>query len=238
MTLIAGNFLSVGQQQMPRGTVVIVHPCANVQAQVADAAEAEGAGFARCHAAPEALPVDHAEGPACILADSKVLSSGDATLDRASQRRQETPLIVLQSESQETPSDAVWRRSPLMVLPPRPAFDRLRIAIRNGLCESRRRFVDRQFVESFRSSMSKLSNNELTVMQAVCEGKLNKQIAKELGVSIRTVEQRRRQVFAKMDVMSAVPLAARWATVQTIERFRGVHSGWSSPATSNDTCDV
>ena len=56
------------------------------------------------------------------------------------------------------------------------------------------------------------------MLGAVCDGKLNKQIAGEQGVSVRTVEQRRRRVFAKMGVDSAVPLADWMATVRTLER--------------------
>ncbi|MEM9186796.1 MAG: LuxR C-terminal-related transcriptional regulator [Planctomycetota bacterium] len=98
--------------------------------------------------------------------------------------------------------------------------EELQIAIREAVDEARRRLADRQAVEEYHEGVRSLSAAELRVMQAVCEGKLNKQIASELGVSIRTVEQRRSRVFSKMSVESAVPLAARRSMVRTIERLR------------------
>ncbi|MEM6671080.1 MAG: LuxR C-terminal-related transcriptional regulator, partial [Pseudomonadota bacterium] len=77
-------------------------------------------------------------------------------------------------------------------------------------------------VSEYYRRRSTLTADEEEVLEAVVAGKLNKQIASEFRVSIRTVEQRRRRVFSKMDVPSAVPLADRVATVRTLEgrRFR------------------
>ena len=44
-------------------------------------------------------------------------------------------------------------------------------------------------------------------MRLVADGRLNKLIADELGISVRTVEVHRARVFEKMDVKSAVELA-------------------------------
>ncbi len=43
-------------------------------------------------------------------------------------------------------------------------------------------------------------------MNLIVQGKPNKSIAKELGLSIRTIESRRHQVFAKMGVESVAEL--------------------------------
>jgi two-component system response regulator DctR len=52
-----------------------------------------------------------------------------------------------------------------------------------------------------------LTMREREVMERVLAGKLNKVIADELGIAMRTVEVHRSHVFAKMGVKSAVELA-------------------------------
>jgi len=53
-----------------------------------------------------------------------------------------------------------------------------------------------------------LSDREREVMALMVAGKLNKQIAGELDIAIRTVEVHRARVLEKMGVRNAVELAA------------------------------
>ncbi|GAB1393588.1 response regulator [Rhodocyclaceae bacterium] len=55
--------------------------------------------------------------------------------------------------------------------------------------------------------LATLSEREREVMHCILAGKLNKVIADELGIAMRTVEVHRAHVFAKMKVRSAVELA-------------------------------
>ena len=48
--------------------------------------------------------------------------------------------------------------------------------------------------------LSTLTSEERRVMELIVEGKPNKVIANELGLAIRTVEKRRHEVLAKMEV--------------------------------------
>lgn len=52
-----------------------------------------------------------------------------------------------------------------------------------------------------------LSVGERQVLQGILAGRLNKEIAKSLELSIRTIEQRRREVFRKMEVHHPASLA-------------------------------
>jgi two-component system, LuxR family, response regulator DctR len=60
---------------------------------------------------------------------------------------------------------------------------------------------------SVNSRLAGLSGREREVMDRVLAGKLNKQIADELGIAMRTVEVHRANVFTKMGVRTAVELA-------------------------------
>ncbi|MFM9916616.1 MAG: response regulator transcription factor [Rhizobacter sp.] len=58
-----------------------------------------------------------------------------------------------------------------------------------------------------RARLSSLTEREVEVMHRVAAGKLNKVIADELHVSVRTVEVHRARVFAKLGVRSAAEVA-------------------------------
>jgi two-component system, LuxR family, response regulator DctR len=61
--------------------------------------------------------------------------------------------------------------------------------------------------------LASLTEREREVMQRVAAGKLNKVIADELNVSMRTVEVHRARVFAKLGVRSAAEVATLLATM-------------------------
>jgi two-component system response regulator DctR len=62
-------------------------------------------------------------------------------------------------------------------------------------------------------SLALLTEREREVMQLILVGKLNKQIADELAISMKTVEVHRSRVFDKMGVKSAVELAGLMAAL-------------------------
>ena len=55
--------------------------------------------------------------------------------------------------------------------------------------------------------LANLSAREREVLQLILAGKMNKVIADQLGISMRTVEVHRAHIFDKMDVKTAVELA-------------------------------
>lgn len=73
--------------------------------------------------------------------------------------------------------------------------------------------------------LATLSEEEAEVLCSICQGRLNKQIARHLRVSVRTIEQRRRRVFKKMGVASVAPLAAQVALSRALYRRCDDHSG-------------
>jgi two-component system response regulator DctR len=55
--------------------------------------------------------------------------------------------------------------------------------------------------------LEQLTQREQEVMHQILAGKLNKVIADELGIAMRTVEVHRSHIFEKMQVRSAVELS-------------------------------
>ena len=66
--------------------------------------------------------------------------------------------------------------------------------------------------DSVKAQISQLTARERQVMTLVLAGKLNKVIADELQISMRTVEVHRASLFEKMEVRTAVELAQKLAT--------------------------
>lgn len=59
-----------------------------------------------------------------------------------------------------------------------------------------------------------MTEREREVMALILDGKLNKQIAEALDISIKTVEVHRARVLEKMAVKSAVELAGRLSSLR------------------------
>ena len=66
--------------------------------------------------------------------------------------------------------------------------------------------------------LASLSPREREVMDKMLEGLLNKQIADDLGIAMRTVEVHRARILEKFGVRSAVELAGRLADLRRGER--------------------
>jgi two-component system, LuxR family, response regulator DctR len=69
--------------------------------------------------------------------------------------------------------------------------------------------------DSINARVNRLTTRERQVMALVLAGKLNKLIADELQISVRTVEVHRSSLLDKMGVRSAVELAQKLATGTT-----------------------
>lgn len=69
------------------------------------------------------------------------------------------------------------------------------------------RFAREDGDRALRKKLALLTQREQEVMQKILAGKLNKVIADELGIAMRTVEVHRSHIFEKMQVRSAVELS-------------------------------
>lgn len=75
--------------------------------------------------------------------------------------------------------------------------------VQEALAQSRRAGA----AAAVRSRLESLSAREREVLELIMAGKMNKVIADELGISMRTVEVHRAHIFDKMQVKTAVELA-------------------------------
>ncbi|MET3107237.1 two-component system response regulator DctR [Oxalobacteraceae bacterium GrIS 2.11] len=64
-----------------------------------------------------------------------------------------------------------------------------------------------QLEQKIKDQLAHLTSREYEVMQLMLTGKLNKQVAYELGIAIKTVEVHRSRILEKMNVRSALALS-------------------------------
>src|SRR5438477_6757884 len=67
----------------------------------------------------------------------------------------------------------------------------------------------------FQKKNNRLSSREMEVLQLIAEGKPNKQVAAELGVSFKTVDKHRQHLMGKLDIHDVAGLT-RYAIAQGI----------------------
>ena len=87
--------------------------------------------------------------------------------------------------------------------------DEFWLTVRAAMAEFRSGFQRHRAVIESKNRLNSLSPSERSVLQLVMQGEGNKAIAKQLDVSVRTVESRRRQILDKMGAANLVDLVRR-----------------------------
>jgi FixJ family two-component response regulator len=146
----------------------------------------------------------------CLLLDVRLGGeSGLDVQDRLRRRGHALPIIVLTGHGDVATSVRAFRAGAIDFLekPVRPPalIRRIREALRIDR-ERRRAESDR---ESLRHRFARLSVREQQVARQLVDGRTSKEIARSLGISRRTVEGHRHRVLEKMEIRSAVELAAQ-----------------------------
>jgi two-component system response regulator DctR len=161
------------------------------------------------HKSPEALAA-WPSAPSCLVLDMRMPGmSGLSLFERLAGRGllDALPVIFLTGHGDvPTAVDAVKRGAFDFVEKPfsdNALVDRIEQALQRSEAAIRAR-VQRQAVQR---RLADLTERERDVMKLVIDGRPNKLIADDLGISVRTVEVHRARVFEKMDVKSAVELA-------------------------------
>ena len=144
----------------------------------------------------------------CILLDVRMTGmTGPECFDILRSRGCRMPAVFLTGHGDVPLAVDVLRAGAIHFIEKPPQQALLLAAVREAL---QRDFagqveVDQRNLVSDR--VSNLSPREREVMALILEGKLNKVIADDLDISMRTVEVHRSNVFEKMGVRSAVELA-------------------------------
>jgi two-component system response regulator DctR len=156
------------------------------------------------------IGADWPGGPACVLMDVRMRElSGIETFDRLRARKPDLPAPVIFLTGHGDISMAVDAvKSGAFDFFEKPFNDnRLVDRVLQAIESSRSRLQQADSSGRIKARLDRLTSREKDVMDLILKGKLNKIIADDLGISMRTVEVHRSNVFSKMGVRSAVELA-------------------------------
>ena len=148
--------------------------------------------------------------PGCVLLDVRMRSmSGIEVFERLLRRHPDlpVPVIFLTGHGDIAMAVEALKRGAFDFFEKPFADNRLVDRVAQAIAESFRRIATRQTTADLDSRLARLSARERSVMRLILAGQLNKLIAAELGISMRTVEVHRSNVFTKMGVRNAVDLA-------------------------------
>ena len=155
-----------------------------------------------------------APAPGCILVDVRLDANGRSMsglelFDRLREERlaEEWPVVFLSGHADIRMAVDAVKRGAWDFFEKPFSDNRLVDRLVDALAESARRIDTTRGAASLEARLERLSAREREVMERVLAGKANKVIAQELGISMRTVEVHRSNLFAKMAVRSAVELA-------------------------------
>ena len=151
--------------------------------------------------------------PCCLLLDVRMPGgmSGLALFDKMVERGDTAgmPVIFLTGHADVPTAVATVKRGAFDFCEKPFSDNALVDRVERALALSEERLAQLILQRALQARLDELTERERDVLRLVAEGRPNKLIADELGISVRTVEVHRARVFEKMEVKSAVELAQK-----------------------------
>lgn len=159
---------------------------------------------------PEQFVEGRRDEPGCVVVELRLPGAGGVELLNELRRRGlGTPVIMVAADADTAAVVDAMKAGAVTVLE-KPLDDaRVREAIREGLALDEQQRARRREQAEFRSRLRTLTDKERDVLRLLMEGLANKAMATELGASLRTIENRRRNLFAKLGVQSVAEMVTR-----------------------------
>ena len=165
------------------------------------------ATYASSQALLESAPNDEQAG--CILLDVRIPGlSGPDLQTRLVASGSTLPIIFLTGHA-DTPTTVRAIKAGAEDFLTKPiSSEQLIDAIERALAGQRASRAQRSRLDAFRGHLATLTQRERQVFDLIVRGRINKQIAHELGTTERTVKAHRHQVMEKMQVHSLAELVS------------------------------
>jgi FixJ family two-component response regulator len=154
------------------------------------------------------LKVDPLDGPTCLLLDVRMpgRSGLDLQRDLAAANRQ-VPIIFITAHA-DVPMTVQAMKGGAIEFLTKPFRDHELIeAVQGGLARDRSRRESDKALATLRERFDSLSSREREVMLHVMAGRLNKQIAHDIGIAESTVKVHRTNLMRKMKACSILELS-------------------------------
>lgn len=200
----------MGQAIAPE-TVYVVDDDALVRKALARLLEAESYRVESYPDAESFLRFHKSGAPGCVILDVEMpgMSGSDVhkILVDGDMKRQ---VIFLTGHGTIPMSASAFKSGAVDFLTKPVVCEQLLRAIEEALERDRRSRKDVAFRFSFQERLETLTSRELQVLLHVTQGKMNKQIAAELGITLKTIKVHRARAMSKMQLGSVAALVREW----------------------------
>ena len=155
----------------------------------------------------EFLEAEPYHGVGCLVVDLKLPEmSGMELMEKARQLGWDQPFIVVTGFGKIPDAVTAMRQGAVDFLQKPLSPDKFIESVQKAIQFDTIRYERKEKKRLIADRMNRLTPRECEVLDLVVEGRLNKHIAKELSVSVKTVEAHRSNLTRKLDVDSLAQL--------------------------------
>jgi FixJ family two-component response regulator len=198
--------------------VRIVDDDASYLIAIARMLRASGFAVKTFASAMEFLAQPELEVPGCVLVDLQMPGlSGLDLQEELARKGNRLPVIFLSGQGDIPITVQAMRRGAEDFLTKCAPKEDLLDAVNRAIERNARERKARAKLEALDARFSPLSPRELEVLQHVVQGKLNKEIAYDLGIHERTVKLHRTSIKTKLNVQSTAELTKLWLEYRSPE---------------------
>ena len=144
---------------------------------------------------------------ACLLVDIRMPGiSGLELQDRLIERKSPLPVVFITGHGDVPMAVKTMKKGAMDFIPKPFKEEELLSVVERMLDQARESFADFQHAANRDALMGKLTARESQVLERIVAGRLNKQIADDLGISIKTVEAHRANIMEKLNANTVADL--------------------------------
>ena len=170
---------------------------------------AAGYRFALYESGENFLETANLDAPGCILLDIRMPGLAGLQLQqRLTDLRKRLPILFISGHGDIASSVVAMKAGAEDFLTKPVEVDVLLRAVERAIAREREDRAKREQREALRSRVDALTPTERKVFDLVVRGKLNKQIADELGTAERTIKWHRHNLMQKLQLHSVAELAS------------------------------
>ncbi len=203
---------------MPSGTVFIVDDDPAVRESIAALAEIRGVKVKPFPSAEAFLSGFNPNEPGCLVTDIRMEPGMSGIQLQATLRERgiHIPVIVISAFANVTNAVQAMAEGAVTLLEKGCSSEQLWKAIAEGLERDHANREKRRGHDELLARFRDLTPEEVHVMERIVEGALNKVIARDMGLSLRTVEARRASVLKKVGATSVPELVRQYVEIENV----------------------
>jgi FixJ family two-component response regulator len=204
--------------------VLIVDDDERVRLAIQELLQSVGLESACFASTQELLESEVYERPGCLVLDVRLPGLSGLDFQRYLNSRGKTKPIVFLTGHADVPMTVQAMKAGAVDFLTKPfrdqtLLDAIKAGIECDLAQRAEETVVQQHLERFET----LTARERQVLREVANGRLNKQIAFDLGISVVTVKLHRSNVMRKMQAVSVGGLIRAWEMLPMDVRDKGAH---------------